>query len=402
MKAAPSPLLVCVGIFLAIPILALADTVTLKSGEVIEGKILSETDQQIVMDAVVSAGIIDQKTIARGEVQTVSKTPPDEIAYQAIKGCQIEPRSLPTASYAPMVKSLETFLQKYPQSSRAGEVQGKLAAFKQEQEKVQAGNIKWNNRWYTPAEIEKNKYQLRAQMQLATMRDQATRRDYIGALNSFDQLEKTYPGSEAYLDGIELAKSILRLAASDMDRAMTAFRNQEMQFTNGIVLVPEPQKSQMIAARQAQIAAAEAALAAAERAGVKWKPFQPMASKGAESLKTALAAETPRLEALPLAAMRASLAKTKEAEAALKESKIAEAQGKIKEAQTLWAQNNQAVVLGAEIESLKKKVAPVSAPPVATTGHKSAAPKPVEATPTPAPTPTPTPTPKAKGWFDFF
>jgi len=395
MKVVPPPILVSAGILLATTVLALADTVTLKSGEVLNGKILSDTDQEIVMDVTVAAGITDQKNLAKNEVRTAVKTPPDEIAYQEIKGCQIDSHSLSANSYVAIVRSLETFLKKYPQSSRTEEVQTTLTAFKQEQEQVKAGNMKWDNRWYTKEEAEKNKYQLAAQMQLAAMREQASRRDSIGALNTFDQIEKGYPGSLAFPDAIELAQSMLRMAASDMERIWAIAKNQENQFTTGIVLVPEPQKSQMIAARQAQIASAEASLAAAERAGVKWKPLFPVASKSFETLKATIATETPRLELLPLAAMRKSIASIKDAEAALNDENPAGAEVKLKEAQTLWSQNEQLTTLTAEIEAFKKKPKPTPTP--TPTPKPTATPKPVAL----VSTPTPTPTPKPKGWFGF-
>ena len=399
MKVIPPSFLACVGILLATPVLTHADTVTLKSGEALEGKVLSETDQEIVMDVTVAAGITDQKTLARSDVQTVEKTPPDEIAYQAIKGCQIEAHSLPASSYVAIVKSLEAFLKTYPQSARTGEVQEKLNAFKEEQERVKAKNIKWDNRWYTPEEFEKNKNLLHAQMHLAAMREQVARRDFVSALNTFDQIEKTHAGSAALPDAIELAQNVIRLLTIEMDRAVAIAKNQESQFNNGIVLVPEPQKSQMIATRQGQIAAAEAAVAAAERSGIKWKPFLPIASKSADALKATLAAEGPRLEALPVAAMRTSIASLKSAEAALKEENLAGAEVKLKEAETLWSQNEQIAALKAEIEVLKKKPSPTPTP----TPTPKPTPKPSPTpTPTPTPAPTPSPTPTPKPWYSFF
>ena len=398
MKASPPALPLCVGIFLTIPFLALGDTVTLKSGETLEGNILSETDQQIVMDATVAPGITDQKTIAKGDVQAVSKTSLDEIAYQAIKGCQIESHSLPANSYAAIVKSLETFLTTYPLSSRSREVQTTLTAFKEEQEKVKAKNVKWDNRWYTPAEVEKNKYQLQAQMQLVAMREQASRRDFITALNTFDQIEKAYPGSQAFPDAIDLAKSILPQAASDMERAMNAAKIQESQFTKGIVLVPEPQKSQMIAARKGQIAAAEAAMATAEHDGVKWKPFFPLSSKSCDAIKATLATEAPRLEALPVAEMHSSIASTESAEAALKNANPALAEAKIKQAKTLWSQNERLTALSAAAEALRRGSAPAPVEPSTQDGAPSESNAPVSTT---EPTPTPTPKPKVKSWYFF-
>ena len=383
----------CAGVLLATTALCLADTVTLKSGEVLNGKILSETNQEIVMDVTVAAGITDQKTIDKTDVRAAEKTPLDEIAFQEIKGCQIDNHSLPASSYVAIIKSLESFLKKYPQSSRVDEVQSTLAAFKHEQGQVKAGGMKWDNRWYTKEEAEKNKYRLAAQMQFAAMRDQASRRDCIGALNTFDLIEKWYPGSIVYPDAVELAQSMIRTVGADMERIRVNAKAQEAQFNNGIVLVTEPQKSQMIAARQAQVTTAEAALAAAERAGVKWKPLLAMASKSFESLKTTIGTEAPRLEALPLADIRKSIASIKDAEAALSDNNAAGAEVKVKEAQKLWSVNGEVAALTAEIEAFKKKPTPTPIP---------------KPTPTPTPTPkpvaqvtTPPPTPTPKKWYQF-
>ena len=400
MKVISPLLLVCAGLYLATTHLTHADTLTLKSGETLEGKVLSETAQEIVMDVMVAPGITDQKTLAKSDVQSMAKTPTDEIAYQAIKGCQIESRSLPASSYVAIVKSLETFLKTYPQSGRAAEVQATLKAFKEEQERVKAKNTKWDNIWYTPEEFEKNKNQLHAQMHLATMQEQVARRDFIGALNTFDQIEKTHSGSSVFPEAVEQAQKTARLLTPEMERAVALAKSQENQFNTGIVLVPEPQKSQMIGARQAQIAAAEAAMAAAERSGVKWKPFAPISSKSAEALKTTLAAEAPRLEALPLVKMRTSIASLKSAEAALKEENAAGAELKLKEAETLWPANDQIVALRTQVEALKIKPTPTPTPAPTPTPTPKPTPKPTpSATPTPSPTPTPAPTPKS--WFSF-
>jgi hypothetical protein len=157
-------------------------------------------------------------------------------------------------------------------------------------------------------------------------------------------------------------------------------KTQENQFNTGIVLVPEPQKSQMIAARKGQAAAAEAALAAADKAGVKWKPLFPLALKSFDSLKTALATEAPRLEKLPVADMRNSITATQAAEEELKANHLGAVETKLKEAQSLWQQNAQIAVLTAEVTAIKTKPTPApaeaSANPTGGKNKKKATPQP--------------------------
>jgi len=371
MKVASSPILVWAALLFATTLPALADTVTLKSGEILDGKIVGETDKEIVMDVMVSSGVTDQKTLAKDTVRTSAKTPLDELAFQSIKGCQVESHSLPLANYAGIIKTLEAFLKQYPKSAHAAEVQTRLDAFKKDQEHVKNGELKWNNRWYTRQEAEKNKYQLGAQVRLETMREQVARRDYMGALNTFELLEKSQSGSRAYPDAVELALKIMRTVAGDIDRMMASAKAQETQFNAGVQLASEPQKTQMLETRKAQVAAAEAALSTAEHSGAKWKPLLPLAIKSFEVAKSTLASETPRLEKISVETLRSSIVASDEAETALQVQKPDVAEEKIKEAQTLWAQNERIVALNADLVALKEELKP-------------------------KPTPKPTPTPKPK------
>jgi len=383
MKVVFPLIFVCAGVILASTALIQADTVTLKSGETLSGTILDQNDQEIVMDVTVAPGITDQKTIPKGDVKSSVKTPADELAFQDIRGLQIESHSLPLARYAAIIKSLETFLKQYPQSPRANGVKTTLEAFKKEQTHAKTGELKWNNRWYTAKEAEKNRYQLNAQMALSAMKEQASRRDFIGALNTFALIEATYPGSTAYPDAAEIAQNMVRIAVTDGDRIQTYAKVQESQFNSGIVLVPEPQKSQMIAARLAQVTAADASIAAADRAGIKWKPLLPVSSKSFENLKSTLNSEAPRIEKIPIAAMRDSITAAGWAQEELDAKNVENADAKITEAEKLWNKNEQLPSLKAGLAALKESLKPKPTPPP-------------KATPTPPPTPTPASSPSSK------
>lgn len=379
-----------------------ADTVTLKSGEVLNGTVVSETDQEILMDVTVGSGITDQKKIARTDVATVTKTAEDEMAYAPLKNLAIGPRSLTPAGYDAMIKPLEGFLARYPQSAHAADVKARLEAFKGEQAKVKAGSLKWNNRWYTPAEIEKNKAVLGSEMLWATMKDQAARRDFIGALNSFDTFEKTYPTSRLFPDAADLAMAQMRVAASEMERIRANAKYQDEQFNRGLLAVDEAERIRMANARKAQVAASEAQLAAAEKAQVKWKPVLPLAPKSLEMLKTTLTSEAPRVGKIPVEAMRKSLAATDDAAVAAKARKITEANAKLREAQTLWKDNAQ---IAAVTELLKRGPQEPAAATAATSGSADAASSPdtgASAEPGASPAPSASPEPKWKKWFRYF
>jgi len=319
---------------------AMADTVTLKSGEVFHGDVVSETDQRVVIELTVSPGVTDDKTISKNEVASITMTPPDEKAFRKLKDRKLDARSYPVASYNATIKDLEAFVKAHPRSKHTPAVRKILSEFKQEQTRVKAGDVKWDNIWYTKEEAKKNRYQLNAQMLLSFMRDQAANREFIRALNTFDQIERSYSGAPAFPDAAELAQTMVRVAAVDMVAIQQRAQAEEIQYNNGIILVPEPQKTQTIELRKTQIAAAEAALEAVEKAGVKWKPLYQLAPRSFEILKKTLETEAPRIEKLPVANMRNSLAVAKEAMAELsKGDNLEDAEARIAEAKSLWPQN---------------------------------------------------------------
>ncbi|MEI6350579.1 MAG: PTPDL family protein [Verrucomicrobiota bacterium] len=369
-----SPLIVvCTAALFGISAFTLADSVTLKSGEVVEGRIMRESDTEIVIEAKVGSGITDEQTLKKSEVNAVSKTGPDEIAFQKVKDYGVGPNSFPPANYKAEIAALEAFKNQFPISKHRVEVINAIAALTAEKARVEAKDIKWNNHWYSPAEFEKQKYQLRAQLLLAAMREQGARYDTVGALNTFDKLEHDFPGSQAYIDGVELASSLVQRLDGEIDHAVESANLQTSQFNSGIVLVQEPKKTQIIEARQNQIAAAEAAVA---KSTAKWKPLLAITDKSPQALKSTLKSEQTRLAALPLEAMRNSVAAADASNAALIAKNVTEAETQARLAQTLWANNEAVTRLLPAIEALKKAATP---------------------TPSPSPSPTPKPAVRAKG-----
>jgi len=73
--------------------LSRAETVTLSTGETVEGKILSETNEQITIEAKVSASITDERVIPKKDILKIQKTDPEIGAFNAIKNIKLNPQS---------------------------------------------------------------------------------------------------------------------------------------------------------------------------------------------------------------------------------------------------------------------------------------------------------------------
>jgi len=90
--------------------LGFADTVTLKTGERLEGKITGETDKDVTISVRVSDGVTDERTISKDDISSMDKTPPDEIAYQAIKNLRPSENAFTVSAFDGDIGALQGFL----------------------------------------------------------------------------------------------------------------------------------------------------------------------------------------------------------------------------------------------------------------------------------------------------
>lgn len=368
-------------VFLAVASSAVADTITLKSGTKIEGKILSETATEVTVEYRESATITDRKTLKRDEIVSITKETPDIAAWDAIKSLRPGPNSLPAAQYDHVLRSLNAFIAAYPTSTFIEEAKKNAAAFEADKKRVDAGELKFADRWLTQEEAEKERYQMNGAIAFNYMRTQATGGDLIGALNSFAQIEKNYGGSASFPDAVELAAKILPTLKATVERAHQNLKTEAI----GRQQAAPQSRAELEAAVKREEDAGVAAIAAAERAGLKWPPLNIRSSKSLAKIAEKLGPETTRLAALNVAVMRQSIASAEGAKAALAANDLDGATAALQAAKG-WEPNELAKRLAAELAEKKKAAAVVATPvPVATPTPKPAEvaakvePKPVKA-----------------------
>jgi tetratricopeptide (TPR) repeat protein len=377
---------------------AVADTVTLQSGEKIEGRIVNETPESVTIQFSVSESIRDERTIPRSEIASVEKLMPDELLFQQLKNVKPNPTtSLPVDLYESMGSLLEDFLRKYPASAHAAEIEANLAALKAERQRVQRGEVKYLGAWLSPDEAARRKPQIEAQQLFATMKDLAARGDYVGALNTFSRIEKGYPGTRTFPEAVELARQIVPALKQDVERRQRAAKAQEAEFQQRVALIPEPGRTQTLAARKREQEQAEAALSRAEKSGVTWKPLLPRSPRSLDNLARQAAAEATRLAALPVPAMRASIEITDRAKRSISGKDYATAEALLKEATAKWSSNEEAQYWTKELKELRAAPSPSPeaatspAPPAPTITAKPTGSPAIRVKATPAPRTTPSP-----------
>lgn len=135
-----------------------ADTVTLNSGEVLDGRILSETDTQLVIEASFYNGtILSTREVAKIDIRSISRETPEqkqEKADHAALGAYVltPNQELTKSQYDEGIAAFEKYLATYTNSSNAADINHRLADWQAESSNVASGKVKFAGMWMTPGE----------------------------------------------------------------------------------------------------------------------------------------------------------------------------------------------------------------------------------------------------------
>lgn len=338
---------------------AFADVVTLKSGEKVEGKITAETAADITI-SVKTGGITDEQTIKKTDIASVSKDEPDVVAWQPLKALKLGKNSLPAASYDAAINPLNAFASEYPKSQFAAEAQKTADTFAAEKKRVEGGEVKMEDKWLSKDEAQKERYQINGVIALNYMKEQSTR-DMIAALNTFDAIEKNFPGARAYPDAVEYVQKMLSALKGQVELRTKALAAQKIEREKSLAQLTGVPKTTLQDEIKREQAAADAAVSAAEKQGNKWLPLSPATERSLQSLASKISSEVPRLAAIPVAKMRASVASAEKAKAALEKRDFAAAEGALAQASSDWPANEIATRLSTELQSAKTAAATTAA-----------------------------------------
>lgn len=353
---------------------ALADTVTLKSGEKIEGKILSETATEVTIE-VVSGGVVDERKVPKTDVASITKTTPDELAWQALKGITLNGNSFPTVEqYDALSAPVKAFTTQFPESQYRSAAEQLIGDIEAEKARVAEGEVKLNGEWLSKDKVERERYQISGTIAYNYMQSQVARGDLIGAMNTFEVLEKQFDGSRGYVEAVAYARQILPTLKAQAAQRVAALPAENAERQRGVqanVGTDRAALQQELDTEKKQI---EAALADAKKRGFKWPPFLRRSEEAMKEIVKLCDATTTRLGTLDLAKAGESIKLAEEARAEIEKKELESAGKKLNQAKQLWAKNELAIRLTAEHAAAVNAAKALAAE---------------------APTETPKPTPKA-------
>lgn len=167
-----------------------ADIVTLKDGKKLEGTILEQKPEGVLMKYKVTAKIMDEKFIPMAEIAPggILKEKPEEVEIKELRKLVPTADLMTAEKYEQLIQDrLRPFVNRYPGTPQADEIKKMIDELQAEKEKVVAGGLKLEGRWLTPQEARAEKYNIDAYQIRQVMNEKAAAGDMSAALREFDK-----------------------------------------------------------------------------------------------------------------------------------------------------------------------------------------------------------------------
>ena len=341
-----------------VAVAAMADSITLKDGRAMEGEILTDGSDSILIEYFVTPTIKDQKLVSKNEIVEISIVSPDEKAFRAL-GSLTPPRTVLDTSFHDQLieRKIPSYLQKYPYSRHLTELREALRSLEGERVALRRGDRRVDGVWIAAATFEEDPYQSGAKLKFEEMKELMQANDPEGSLRAYELIEKMYPGSEVMPDAVDAALKQIDLLQGKIGVARANFDILDKRRQKAIAMAPADQAKEIKDAIERDVALAKKAMAEAIADGTKFFPVFLGNKEALEALQALAVSEMTRLQLLQKSPMREGISAVKEGLALLSEEKLAEAKDRSALAQKLWPANMENAKLAQETELLAKKQA---------------------------------------------
>jgi hypothetical protein len=312
---------------------AVADVVTLKSGEKIEGKIIAEGTDMVRIEVQVSGSIKETKTFGMADVAKIEKTAPDKVAFAAIKANIPTPDLMSSADYNDMIRTgAQRFLTTFPESEHVAEVEAIVKQLEEEKEKVQLGAIKLEGEWISMEERQLYRFAIEARIRHQRMKQKMANKDILGALREFEVIDERYQETPAQAAALGSALKLLPSWGQNLERQLSNVEFLNKQDEEAAKNLKADELTQIRQAKAAEQARFEQAIANEKSRGILWTSVNFRSSESLQNAVALVKSQLTTLRAIDANALSAQAQTLQEANRLIGEGSLSAARGKIAEA----------------------------------------------------------------------
>ncbi len=298
----------CLG--LLAPAMSLADFVTLKSGEKIECRIISENEDSLQIEYRLTPKIKDTKTILKSAIADVVRQTPAELEFKERELGKLMPTGdlLSAADYEAIIQDrLRTFVAKYPDTPEAKEAESMIVRLADEKSKVLSGQLKMEGKWIDAATVKRDSYNIEAYHLHLKMNAEAASRtelNYLHALREFEKLRTGYGASPHYVNAIQDALGILKKYEAQLKVMLAEAPIVQQKRQNGLKTLLGNDLTKTMQAIAKEEAGFKAAIDQQTKDKVKWMEISKYDEKSLQDALAAVEKERAELQSLDLAGLQ--------------------------------------------------------------------------------------------------
>ena len=203
---------------------AVADSIKLKNGQVIEGTITEETADKVTIE-VTEKGIKDWPEFKRTDIAELKKATPDEKeANELLLKLKPTPDGMSAAEYEKRIKTqIQPWLDKNKASKKKGEIEDLLKLYNEELVKVKGGEFKLRTQWITAEEAKWNEYNINARKLRSKFEELVKAKKPVEAYAVFATMEQTGGASVDFPPVLETMKKALPNMEAAVNRAIEEY-----------------------------------------------------------------------------------------------------------------------------------------------------------------------------------
>ena len=339
-----------------------ADILILKNGEKKEGNIIEERADAIRMKYKITPKIWDEKDFPRADIQQIIKQKPEEIEILELRKVLPTDDLLSADQYEQIIQDkLRPFVNRFPGTTQATEIQDMIAELQKEKDRVVAGELKLEGQWMKADMVKRDDYNIQAYRIRRAMQRKAAELDYNGALREFDRLASAdagYPASIHYVKAIPEAIEVMNKYEAVLTRMITEQPILQKQRDDSLVKLVEPDLGRTKTAIAREVDAWKATYDAEKKAKVHWMTLYKYDLKSLQAALKTLLTERGKLQAIPLEKLQAQNEALTKALRYLSDGNVIEAESAIKAAQAVALKESSSLinVISKRISTLKNEL----------------------------------------------
>ncbi len=303
------------------------DRIQLTTGELLEGRLVSESETEVVFSVEVMRGIFEEREIERSQIDEMVVIPEDERAAAEIEALLPTADLLDVEQYDAMINGpVAGFLEEYPESRHRARVEEVARTLGEEREKVAAGGLKFEGEWITAEDYERDKFWIDGEIALQRFEQLVQRGRRVDALQQFEVIEQSHGGTDVFARALESAMPLLRRYRSELAEGIRLQEQREERERERMdSMTPEQRREILDARREAERAFQERLRDVRRESRTKWLPVNPEIIRSLQDAARVVDNEIERLEQINSEDLLAQGARLREVDGLLREGRIREA-----------------------------------------------------------------------------